>query len=47
MAYNAEQICKPGKRKHSGKYFKRMRNRKIRRVKQTEVPAIKYNGWSD
>lgn len=47
MAYNAEQICKHGNRKRSGKWAKKMRNRMIRRVKSNEVPAIKYKGWND
>lgn len=47
MAYNAEQICKNGNRKRSGKWAKKMRNRMIRRVKVNEVPAIKYKGWND
>jgi hypothetical protein len=27
------------------KWLKNQRNRKIRRVKQTDVPNIKYKGW--
>lgn len=46
MAYNAYQIGKHGSRR-SGKWSKKMRNRKIRRVKNTEVPNIKYRGWDD
>ena len=46
MAYNPEQITKVN-RNRSGRYAKRMRNRKIRRVKQTEIPFIKYKGWND
>jgi hypothetical protein len=29
----------------SRKWFKNQRNRKIRRIKQTEIPNIKYKGW--
>jgi hypothetical protein len=47
MAFKAAQICKHGKLDRSGKYSKKMRNRKIRRVKQTEIPNIKYDGWDD
>jgi hypothetical protein len=47
MAFKAEQICKHGNRNRSGKYSKKMRNRKIRRVKVTEIPNIKYAGWDD
>lgn len=47
MAFKAEQICKHGNSKRSGKWYKKMRNRKIRRVKGTEIPHIKYAGWAD
>ena len=46
MSLKIEQIEHLGGRKsHSRKEYKRQRNRKIRRVKQEEVPHIKYNGW--
>lgn len=34
-----------GKRSHSRKWAKNQRNRKIRRVKETEIPNIKHKGW--
>jgi hypothetical protein len=34
-----------GKKSHSRKWLKNQRNRKIRRVNQTEIPNIKYKGW--
>ena len=34
-----------GRKSKSRKWHKNQRNRKIRRVKQEEVPHIKYNGW--
>lgn len=30
---------------HSRKSYKKIRNRLIRRVKVTEIPNIKYNGY--
>lgn len=33
------------KTSHSRKYYKKVRNRLIRRVKVTEIPNIKYNGY--
>lgn len=34
-----------GRKSHSRKKYKNQRNRKIRRVKQNEIPNIKYYGW--
>lgn len=35
-----------GRKSHSRKWMKNQRNRKIRRVKKTEVPNTKeYKGW--
>jgi len=45
MALKLEQIEHWGNKQHSHREYKRQRNRKIRRVKQTEVPNIKYFGW--
>jgi len=49
MSLCIEQIDgpKPGSSKDSKrrKWLKNQRNRKIRRVKQDEVPNIKYAGW--
>ena len=47
MALKNEKIERhlDGKRHHSRKWEKNQRNRKIRRVKKTEIPNIKYNGW--
>lgn len=34
-----------GRKSHSRKQFKKQRNRKIRRIKNTEIPNIKFKGW--
>lgn len=34
-----------GRKSHSRKWKKNQRNRKIRRVKSTEIPHIKFKGW--
>jgi hypothetical protein len=47
MGYRPLQICKHGNRNKSRKYSKKMRNRKIRRIPQTEIPDVKYTGWDD
>lgn len=52
MSYSLDQIethLRPrshnGESKRTGRYYKQERNRKIRRVKQDEIPNIKYDGW--
>jgi hypothetical protein len=47
MSYRPLQISKVGNKNKSRKYTKKMRNRKIRRVSQFEIPDIKYMGWDD
>lgn len=34
-----------GGKSHSRKWMKNQRNRKIRRVKKTEIPKVGYHGW--
>ncbi len=45
MSLKIEQIEHWAGKNHSHKKWKAQRNRKIRRVKKTEVPNIKYHGW--
>jgi len=47
MGMCPQQISKYTKKKKSNKVYKKMRNRKMRRVPQTEIPYIKYEGWND
>ena len=48
MALSQEQIERLdlylGSKSHSRKWMKNQMNRKIRRVKQTEIPNIPYKG---
>lgn len=45
MGLKLDQIEHWGWKRHSHKNFKKQRNRKIRRVKKTEIPYIKYRNW--
>jgi hypothetical protein len=47
MSLSLEKIERhlDGHKHHSRKWAKNQRNRKIRRVKKTEIPNIKYRGW--
>lgn len=45
MSLKIEKIEHLAGHEHSHREFKKQRNRKIRRVKQTEVPHIKHKGW--